>query len=69
MEVQGSVHYIPNNYFYVFDVTNVKHKEIGFEGNMLVKLHLKVFHLRVLFAMSIILKFAIMTTDRFIIKI
>ena len=27
-EVQGSVSEIPNNYFDMFDVTHIKHKEI-----------------------------------------
>ena len=31
-EVQGSFSLIPNNYFDVFDVTHVKHKELFIEG-------------------------------------
>ena len=44
-----------NNYFDVFDVTHVKHKEIFFEGKMLLKLHFKVLYGRVFFVMRLIL--------------
>ena len=39
--------------FDVFDVTHVKHKEIFFEGKMLLKLHFEVLYRRLLFLMSI----------------
>ena len=41
-EVQGSVSYIPNNYFFVLDMTNAKNKEIFFEGKISLKLHSKL---------------------------
>ena len=47
-EVQGSDRQIPNNYFDVF-----KHKEIFFEGKMLLKLHFYGLYRRTLFVMSI----------------
>ena len=40
--VQNRNSQILNNYFDVFDMTHVKHKDLFFEGKMLLKLHFEV---------------------------